>query len=261
MTDEGHTDGSASDLSVRCRAPELMDDPGLDRARHVHALNALATINRVSLTARRVWSEILRIHRASGRTVRVLDVACGAGDVLHAVARRAARTGVPVELCGCDTSPVALEEVERRSRDVPVGVLALDVVRDDLPDDNDLITSSLFLHHLAMDEAVALLRRMGQSTRLGLLVQDLRRTRLGYAFAWVGLHTLTSSEVARIDGLRSVRGAFSMDEARTLCAAAGLSSALVERAWPQRFVVRWRRRERLGRRRGWSRAGRVRRRA
>ena len=227
------------DFTVRHREPELMDGPGLDRAQHVHALDALATINRVSLTATRVWSEIVRIHRGSSRTVRVLDVACGAGDVLHAVARRAVRAGVPVELRGCDMSTVALEEVERRSHGFPIGVLELDVLRDELPDDNDLITSSLFLHHLATDDAAVLLRRMGRATRHGLLVQDLRRTRLGYAFAWIGLHTLTSSDVARIDGLRSVRAAFSMDEARTLCTAAGLPSASVERVWPQRFAIRW----------------------
>jgi hypothetical protein len=82
---------------------------------------------------------------------------------------------------------------------------------------------------------------MAAATTRSLLIQDLRRTRLGYLFAWVGLHTLTRSDVARTDGLRSVLGAFSMDEIRKICGDAGLSSAKVDTGWPQRFTIGWRR--------------------
>ncbi|NNL31028.1 MAG: nucleotide-binding protein, partial [Gemmatimonadetes bacterium] len=107
----------------------------------------------------------------------------------------------------------------------------------------DLVTSSLFLHHLAWPEAVELLRRMAAGARRRLFVQDLRRTRLGYVLAWLGLHTFSRSEVARVDGLRSVEAAFSVDEARRLCAEAALRSAVVGVAWPQRFIMRWDRAE------------------
>jgi SAM-dependent methyltransferase len=226
-----------------------MDDPDLDRVRHVEALGALERINRVSLGAMRVWREVRRIHATTGRVVRVLDVACGGGDVLLALARRARRGGVPVDAHGCDISPLAIEEVQRRSsREVQstligetpsVQAFETDALTDDLPEGYDLITSSLFLHHLDRDEAVSLLRRMAASARHAVLVQDLRRTRLGYTFAWVGLHTLTRSDVARTDGLLSVRGAFTVDEAESICRAADLRRATVSRAWPQRFVIHW----------------------
>jgi hypothetical protein len=72
-----------------------------------------------------------------------------------------------------------------------------------------------------------------------LLVQDLRRTHLGYALAWLGLHTLTRSPVARRDGLVSVRAAFTLEEASALARRAGLAEAVVRPCWPQRFVLRW----------------------
>jgi len=249
------------DLRVRRRQAELMDAPDLDRARHVQALRALARINRLSLTARRVWAEVRRLRReralgerAGGRggrdapggwrgqpastpPLRVLDIACGGGDVLRSVAALATRHRVPVELHGCDINPVALEAARRRAPDLHF--FRLDVRDDSLPGGYDLLCSSLFLHHLADQEAVHLLRSMKEATSRSLLVEDLLRSRLGYGLARLGLATLTRSDVARTDGLRSVRAAFRVDDARALCARAGLEGARVRPCWPQRFTIRW----------------------
>ena len=39
----------------------------------------------------------------------------------------------------------------------------------------------------------------------------------------------------------AVRGAFTVGEARALARRAGLAGVMIERVWPQRFVLRWRR--------------------
>jgi 2-polyprenyl-3-methyl-5-hydroxy-6-metoxy-1,4-benzoquinol methylase len=219
-----------------------MDDPRLEADRRVRALRALRRVNRVSFAAARVWAEVARIHATLRRPVRVLDIACGGGDVLVDVARRARRTGTPVELHGCDVSAVALAEARRQgAKEGALDVFELDAVRDDLPPGYDLLTTSLFLHHLSREGAVDLLRRMATATGESLLVQDLRRTRLGYLFAWIGLHALTRSHVARSDGLVSVRSAFTVDEVAGMCGDAGLSGAEIGSGWPQRFTVHWRR--------------------
>ncbi len=102
------------DLRDRERQTELMDEPGLDPVRHIHALRALRRVNRISLASGRVWAEVARLYDELRRPVRVLDIACGGGDVLVDVARRARRAGVPVELHGCDVSSLALAEGRRR---------------------------------------------------------------------------------------------------------------------------------------------------
>ena len=231
------------DLSVRIQQAELLDGPGLDRDRHFRALDALARVNRVSRTASRIWSEIVRLSRDGLRPIRVLDVACGGGDVVHDLARRATRHGVDVELHGCDVSAVALERArERGGEAAALRFHELDVLRDPLPGEYHLLCSSLFLHHLSDETAVALLDAMARVTQRVLLVQDLRRTRRGYALAWLGLLALTRSYVAHSDGLASVRAAFTAAEARQLCRAAGLRGAEVRLCWPQRFALRWGRR-------------------
>ena len=228
------------DLSERRIEPELMDSPSLDHARHLGALDALARVNAVSLTTNRVWSEVARLARDERRTVRVLDVACGGGDVLLRLARRALRNDVSLALHGCDTSPVALERARSGGGDaLGIRLSRLDVLSGDLPAGYDLVCSSLFLHHLEPADAVGVLTTMAGVAERVLLVQDLRRTRLGYLLAWAGLGVLTRSDVARHDGLVSVAAALTLPEVRRLCAEAGLEGARVTRCWPQRFLLRW----------------------
>ncbi|MDZ7780697.1 MAG: methyltransferase domain-containing protein [Gemmatimonadota bacterium] len=227
-------------LGTRRREPELMDDPGLEEGRHHVALDGLARLNRVSLTHHRVLEEVTRLWHEGRRPVQVLDVGCGDCDVLIRVAVKARRRGVEVRPFGCDVSGVALDRAHRRAAasGVKLELARLDVTRDGLPNGFDLVTSALFLHHLTETASVELLTRMACVGRR-LLVQDLRRTRLGYFMALVGVHALSRSKVVRVDGLRSVRAAYTLAEVAALCRRAGLGGAVVTRCWPQRFAIRW----------------------
>lgn len=220
-----------------------MDDPGLAPDRHVQALRALETVNVLSGTAGRVWRAVRRLTPSAGRALRVLDVACGGGDVVVALARRARRSGLALEVHGCDRSAVALEHARLGAERAGVAArfFVHDALAGPLPGGYDLVTSSLFLHHLTEADAVAFLRRSAAATD-ALLVQDLRRTRLGWLLAVATLHTVARSEVARVDGVRSVAGAFTLDEVRELARGAGLEGAAVRACWPQRWALSWRRR-------------------
>jgi len=227
------------DLTARRLEPEVMDAPDLDRARHLHALDALARVNWWSLTAGRVWREVRLLAERGVRPVRVLDVACGGGDVLIDVGAKARHAGVDVTLEGCDASEVALERARARAAGQADVRFVVADVRHGLPGRHDLVCCSLFLHHLEREDAVALLRAMAGATENVALVQDLRRSRAGYALAWVALRVLTTSDVAREDGPISVRAAFDLTEARELAREAGLGGAEVRACWPERFVLRW----------------------
>ena len=232
------------DLDVRNRRPELMDAPSLARAQRAGALRTLARVNTLSGVAHRIWAEIHKLRGAGApRTIRLLDIACGGGDVVVSLARRAARSGLDLEVHGCDVSPAALEVARENSKRVGVRAhfFELDALRGDIPDGYDVVCSSLFLHHLDEHEAVALLVTMAERTRRTLLVQDLRRTVAGYLLAFGVLRLISRSVVAHTDGPRSVEGAFSMEEARDLARSAGLDGTRVEACWPQRFQLTWRR--------------------
>jgi SAM-dependent methyltransferase len=232
------------DLHQRRRQPEVMDQPGLDEQAHASALTALVRINWWSGSAGTLWQPIRTLANSQpGRTLRVLDVATGAGDVPVRLWHRARRAGVDLHLDGCDVSPTALEYARHRAAAAGADVrfFPCDVLRDSLPPDYDVIVSSLFLHHLDEAPAVEVLRRKGQAARRMVLVNDLVRSRSGYVLAYLGTRLLSRSWVAHIDGPRSVEGAFTTDEALSLARQAGLDNATVARRWPMRYLLTWRR--------------------
>ncbi len=227
--------------SRRIRKPELMDQPGLDAGAHATALRGLRRINQLSRSAAIVWPALARLGARRGGPTRVLDLATGGGDVPIALARRAAVSGLDIRIDGCDISPVAVEFARRNAEDagVPTRFFRLNVLEEPIPDRYDAVTCSLFLHHLADDEAVGVLRKMAEATGELVLVNDLIRCRLGYGLAWAGCRLLSRSPIVRHDGPASVDAAFSLAEAEELARRAGLVGARLTRHWPFRFLLSW----------------------
>ena len=110
---------------------------------------------------------------------------------------------------------------------------------DPLPEEYDVLMSTLFFHHLGNDDAKQVLSRMAKSARRCVLIDDLCRSRLGYLYAWVGGRLLTRSPIVHTDGPLSVSAAFTISEFRQLAQDAGLMEARFKRHWPQRFLMSW----------------------
>jgi 2-polyprenyl-3-methyl-5-hydroxy-6-metoxy-1,4-benzoquinol methylase len=231
-----------SSLARRNRRAEVMDQPGLDTGEHHRALAALGRINWLSGSSGVVWPPLKRLSQLyPGRTLRVLDVASGGGDVTIALAHKARSTGRRLEFVGCDASEAAIDFARRSAtqRSEAVKFERLNVVNSPLPEGFDAIVCSLFLHHLTEQQAEDLLRRMAGAARYLVVVNDLVRSRLSYLLAMAGTRLLTRSPIVHVDGPLSVQGAFTPAEALQLAERAGLAGATVSRHWPQRFRLQW----------------------
>ena len=229
-------------LLVRRREPELMDQPDLAPPVHDAALAGLERINRVSAAAAPFRGPVLALARETReRRLSVLDVACGGGDVPIALWHAARREGLELDLTAIDRSPQAVEHAraaaERRGADVAVAVRDACDGRPLPP--ADVVTCSLFLHHLEADAAVALLAAMGAAARRMLLVSDLRRTVGGLLLALAVPRLLSRSPVVHADAPASARAAWSPAELAAHASRAGLTGARVRRIFPQRMLLSW----------------------
>ena len=235
-------------LAHRERLPELMDQPGLDPELHAQALVGLRRINAVSRSAACLFDPIRALARAlppDAAPLRLLDVACGGGDVALDLAALAKRHGLALAVEGCDISPqaVALSQARAQERGLEASFFVADVLAYPLPDRFDIgfdvIVSSLFLHHLDTADAETLLARLAGSSRQLLLISDLLRSPLGYGLAWAGTQLLSRSHIVHIDGLLSVRGAFQLAEVAAMAERAGLDGVDLRRCWPERYLLSW----------------------
>ncbi|MCP4785391.1 MAG: methyltransferase domain-containing protein, partial [Fuerstiella sp.] len=158
-----------------------MDNPALEAHQHQAALQALARIHVVSRTVTQIVSQLMVLLRATaaadGKSLRILDIACGGGELTTAVATRmASRTSSRVEVIGLDMSDRAMSWATRNhartTKNLDISFRTCDVLNDELPSCT-LAFHSLFLHHLDDAQAVAQLETMASATRVGFVFSDL----------------------------------------------------------------------------------------
>jgi SAM-dependent methyltransferase len=205
---------------------ELLDGALDDRAALVGNLRDLARVNRrlggVDLSARAIES------LAPGRAdIRVLDVGTGAADTPLALIERGRAAGRLVRIIGVDHRPEVLEAATLADpRVTATGELALHLADGQslpFPDGAfEIAHSSLLLHHSEPEVARALLAEMGRVARLGVVVNDLVRSRRTWLGAWLLSRIATRNRLTRFDAPLSVRRAYSVSELTALLAAADL---------------------------------------
>lgn len=222
-----------------------MDDPAIDPAVHDRALAGLRRLNAAARSHSPIARAIVRLLPRQ-RDLVLGDVATGSGDVALAVAKRLRARGLGVQLVLYDISAHALGEAARRceAAGIPASCVQCDATTNSLATPNGLVVDiamcSLFLHHLDESAATRVLAHMQQIARVGGVVSDLRRSRVGLVLAWLASRALTQSRVVHIDAIRSVRAGWSVSEFSRLAASAGLDDASIMRAWPQRLILSWR---------------------
>jgi 2-polyprenyl-3-methyl-5-hydroxy-6-metoxy-1,4-benzoquinol methylase len=233
-----------SGLRTRTRQPEIMDSPDLDPTSFIGALRALERINFLSRSARILWPPIAALAQRDGkRRLQLLDIACGAGDILIRLWRSARTAGFELQIDACDRNQLALAHVKARASAAgcPIRLFWWDAEKDDLSCSYDIVTCSLFLHHLDDEKGLRLLKIMAKASRHLVLVNDLIRGRFGYALAYLGTRILANGTIARVDGPRSVQSSYSMNELQELAQRAGLMGATVQKYWPARLLLVWNR--------------------
>ena len=230
-------------LNNRDRQPEVMDQPGLDPKEHAKALMGLRRINAISRCSAGLFRpiEALAITQPA-KPLRVLELACGGGDTAIDLALMAKRKGLSLDIHACDLNPeaVAIAQTNAVKRQAALTVFTADALAK--PTDHnsfDVVYCTLFAHHLDELDVVRLLEVMALRSRKLVLVDDLIRSRLGFALAWIGTRLLSRSWVVHTDGPLSVRAALQPDEMKSIAMQAGLNNAQIKRSWPERYLLNW----------------------
>ncbi|AIT07416.1 methyltransferase type 12 [Sphingomonas taxi] len=227
-------------LAVRAQAEELMDADDLPAPVYAAVVADLARVNTVTLAARPTLAFLDRAS-AGAKTLKVLDVGFGDGDMLRRIARWADKRGIAAELVGIDLNPRS--EAAARAHTpagLPIAWRTGDYA-DCAGEGWDVVISSLVAHHMTQAQLVAFLRFMEAEAARGWLVNDLHRHRFAHA-GFPLLATLARwHPIVRHDGRLSIARSYRPDEWPPLLAAAGIADARVFRAFPFRLCVERRR--------------------
>ena len=219
---------------------ELLD---LDEAPYEEvraSLNDVATVNRY-LSGYRVLlyhiKKLLKKHRGN-RPFTVLDAATGSADQPVVLVKLARSMGIPIRIIAIDINSKMLKMAKEETSEyseinlVQCNILALPFNENSF----DLAINNLSLHHFSWGNAIAIIKAIYNSARLGFLINDLHRSRIAHAAIFLLTRIFTRNRLTRYDAPVSVMNAFTPSEFNALAMEAGIESFEIHRHFPYRIA-------------------------
>ena len=214
--------------------PELLDDDLGTPAEIASALVDLRHINQW-FGGIRTTTKLLRqvASRSAQPQLSLLEVGSGAGDVPLAARRALARQDVELRITLLD---------RKASHLITNGVHALcaDALRLPFKEGAfDVVSSSLFAHHLEHAELRTFVSEALRVCRQAVLINDLIRSPIHLALVYAGL-PLFRSRLTWHDSVASVRRAYTPEEIRQILSNVGARELNISRYYLYRMgVLMW----------------------
>jgi ubiquinone/menaquinone biosynthesis C-methylase UbiE len=190
---------------------ELLDSDACPPQEVEASLRDLGRINRWFggiATTRSLIERVATVTRS--KHFSLLEVAAGFGEVPKAAGDQLKREGITLDVLCLDRARSHL-----RTEDGPRAVVA-DALALPFPDRSfDLVSSSLFAHHLEPAELAHFATEALRVSRCAVLINDLVRHPLHLALVYAGF-PLMRSYVSRVDGVASVRRAYVPEEIKQI---------------------------------------------
>lgn len=205
----------------RVNIPEILDSPDCPPQEITKSLQDMSRINRwfggVS-TTRKLIERVASV--TPSKHFSMLEVAAGFGEVPRAAGQQLARKGITLEVTHVD---LVQSHLMPGTRAVVADALALP-----FPDSSfDLVSCSLFAHHLEPPELSRFAVEALRVSRYAVLINDLIRHPLHLALVYAGFPFLRSY-VSRNDGPASVRRAYVPEEMREILSDGGTFAGRTE---------------------------------
>ncbi len=226
-----------SRLAITTVGQELLDDPGADPAIVARSLRNIARSNRWFGGTAAVRHGLARVLAGvpRGATLTLLDLGTGTGDLPEAAVSWARKRGWRLRPIGLERSRVAASLASGGGIPCAVACAGAPPIREKSV---DLVLVSQVVHHLAPPSVVTLLRTCDRLARVGVVIADLRRSRLARLAFWCGARALRFDPYTLADGLTSIRRGYTTPELRALTRAAGIDARVARRPG-YRLVATW----------------------
>jgi|SRR5208282_613628 len=193
----------------RVNTPEILDSDDCPPGEVAASLRDISRINRWFGGVATTRKLIERVAASTGqRHFTLLEAAAGFGEVPKIAARQLARKGITLDVTHLDR---ARSHLLPGNRSVVGDALTLPFADNAF----DLVSCSLFAHHLAPGQLARFAAEALRVSRRAVLISDLVRHPVHLALVYAGF-PLMRSYVSRNDGVASVRRAYVPDEIREI---------------------------------------------
>lgn len=197
-------------LSVRAKEDELMDDFSMGGEELREALKHLRRLNRIFAAPGPTKDGVEKLWQAIGspRTLSILDVGAGSGDVNQKLLQWGELKGIQLQITLVDMTEEACQEARHLFRHEP-RVKVMKANLQELADGSaDIVTGSQFVHHFDGQQLVDMVTHMRRVSNYGVVINDIHRHPVSYAAVWVVTRMISRNRYIRHDGPLSVAKGF-----------------------------------------------------
>jgi 2-polyprenyl-3-methyl-5-hydroxy-6-metoxy-1,4-benzoquinol methylase len=223
----------------RTDKPELMDDFSLEGEVLRDALDKIAKINTFlggnKLTLFGV-KKLIENHPKEAE-ILIVDVGCGNGDMLRYLADYGLKNNLIFKLIGLDANDFTINHARNLSVNYPNISYRCENIFDVkfkmIP--SDIVLCTLTLHHFKDDEIMKIMAVFYANANLGIVINDLHRSRLAYRLFQLVCFVFKLNTMSREDGLVSILRGFKKKELIDFSKRLGFKKYIIEWKWAFRY--------------------------
>jgi len=227
-------------FSKRSTQKEIMDDLDCSGPVLEQTLQELKTIN-FWLGGNQVTTLGLAqlIRENPSHHHEITDIGCGGGDMIRVMREWARKQKIPSKFIGIDANENTIDFARLRQSDLSEVKWKVQNVFDPefRTEKTDLITCTLFTHHLTDSELVEILKAMKEKARIGIVINDLHRHPVAYySIKWL-TKFFSKSPMVQNDAPLSVLRSFSRSDWNTILGQSGISTYKIRWFWAFRWQI------------------------
>ncbi|HLA55317.1 MAG TPA: methyltransferase domain-containing protein [Flavobacterium sp.] len=226
------------DTTTRIDSYEIMDDFALEGCELRDALDKIAKINQLlggnKLTLQGVKSLVPKI---SNRQITIVDVGCGNGDMLRALADFGKDNNLDLKLIGIDANAFTVNYARGLSANHKnISYQCEDVFGEAFKElDYDIVLCTLTLHHFKDAGILYLVDVFKKQSRIGIVINDLQRSAIAYRLFQLICFIFRLNDMSREDGLVSILRGFKKKELQLYSKQLNLKKYTIRWKWAFRY--------------------------
>lgn len=218
-------------FKYRSNEKEMLDETNIQKDLLFINLRELDILNRTTGGHAISLNGLKQLVTDHNRMYHIVDLGCGSGDSLRAIADWARNNNFSVKLTGIDINADVIEYLGKHSITYPeiTGIISDYQEFLDRNTSIDIVHCSLFCHHLSENELLKLFTYFRNMVKTGFIINDLQRKWLAYYSVWFFTRLLNGTSLSKNDGPVSVLRAFKVSELKHLLERANIKNYIIQK--------------------------------
>ncbi|MGL5111296.1 MAG: methyltransferase domain-containing protein [Flavobacterium sp.] len=204
------------ETTYRTTSEEIMDDFSLAGEELREALDKIGKINQFlggnSITLAGIKS--LLKNQDTSKTLRIIDIGCGNGDMLRTIAQYGLKKKLNFDLIGIDANAFTISHASDLSKNFKNIRYSCENIFDPKFSQYhcDVFLCTLTLHHFEDADVNKVLKLLYEKARFGMVINDLQRSGIAYRLFQLLCIVFRLNNMSRQDGLTSILRGFKEEE-------------------------------------------------